>query len=55
MAVVLYAPSLAIEKVTGFPLWASILTTGTVCTIYTSVVIKNDLLSLFKTEGCFIS
>ncbi|CAF0921410.1 unnamed protein product [Brachionus calyciflorus] len=37
MAVVLYSPSLAIEQVTGIPLWLSILSTGLVCTVYTSL------------------
>ena len=37
MAVVLYSPSLAIQQVTGIPLWVSIFVTGFVCTIYTSL------------------
>ncbi|XP_031566421.1 sodium-dependent multivitamin transporter-like [Actinia tenebrosa] len=35
--VVLYAPSLALEAVAGVPLPVSILTTGVVCTFYTSL------------------
>ncbi len=38
MAVVLYSPALAIQYVTGIPLWVSIFVTGIVCTIYTSLV-----------------
>lgn len=37
MGVVLYGPSLALGSVTGFPVWASILLNGIVCTFYTSI------------------
>ncbi|XP_039094427.1 sodium-dependent multivitamin transporter isoform X1 [Hyaena hyaena] len=37
MGVVLYAPSLALNAVTGFDLWLSVLTIGIVCTIYTAL------------------
>ncbi|XP_013378096.1 PREDICTED: sodium-dependent multivitamin transporter isoform X2 [Chinchilla lanigera] len=37
MGVVLYAPSLALNAVTGFDLWLSVLTVGIVCTIYTAL------------------
>uniref|UniRef100_A0A8C6D278 Solute carrier family 5 member 6 n=1 Tax=Moschus moschiferus TaxID=68415 RepID=A0A8C6D278_MOSMO len=37
MGVVLYAPSLALNAVTGFDLWLSVLTLGIVCTIYTAL------------------
>lgn len=36
MAVVLYAPSLALNAVTGFTLWGSVVSVGIVCTIYTA-------------------
>merc|ERR1719209_1302586 len=31
-----YAPSLAMETITGFPAWASVIIVGVICTIYTS-------------------
>ncbi|XP_030618846.1 sodium-dependent multivitamin transporter isoform X4 [Delphinapterus leucas] len=37
MGVVLYAPSLALNAVTGFDLWLSVLTLGIVCTVYTAL------------------
>ncbi|XP_012940323.1 sodium-dependent multivitamin transporter [Aplysia californica] len=37
MAVVLYAPALALNQVTGFSLWGSILSVGAVVTFYTSM------------------
>ncbi|XP_020839502.1 sodium-dependent multivitamin transporter [Phascolarctos cinereus] len=37
MGVVLYAPALALNAVTGFDLWGSVLALGIVCTIYTSL------------------
>ncbi|XP_043917669.1 sodium-dependent multivitamin transporter isoform X2 [Protopterus annectens] len=37
MGVVLYAPSLALNAVTGFDLWGSVLALGLVCTIYTTL------------------
>lgn len=37
MGVVLYAPSLALNAVTGFDLWLSVLTIGIVCTVYTAL------------------
>ncbi|XP_058143740.1 sodium-dependent multivitamin transporter [Dasypus novemcinctus] len=35
--VVLYAPSLALNAVTGFDLWLSVLTIGVVCAVYTAL------------------
>lgn len=37
MGVVLYGPSVALESVTGFPVWASIIALGLICTFYTAV------------------
>ncbi|KAL8566592.1 hypothetical protein ACOMHN_054814 [Nucella lapillus] len=37
MAIVLYAPSLALNAVTGFTLWGAVVSVGTVCTIYTAL------------------
>uniref|UniRef100_A0A9L0RH02 Solute carrier family 5 member 6 n=1 Tax=Equus caballus TaxID=9796 RepID=A0A9L0RH02_HORSE len=37
MGVVLYAPSLALNAVTGFDLWLSVLTLGIVCSVYTAL------------------
>lgn len=37
MALVLYAPSLALNAVTGFTLWGSVISVGLVCTLYTSI------------------
>ncbi|CAH1274556.1 SLC5A6 [Branchiostoma lanceolatum] len=37
IAVILYAPALALETVTKFAVWKTVLITGIVCTIYTSL------------------
>ena len=37
LAVVIYAPSLALEAIAGVPLEATIITTGLVCTFYTTL------------------
>ncbi|XP_036356759.1 sodium-coupled monocarboxylate transporter 2-like isoform X1 [Octopus sinensis] len=37
MAIVLYAPSLALNAVTGFDLWWSVVAVGLVCTFYTTL------------------
>uniref|UniRef100_A0A1A8EYS8 Sodium-dependent multivitamin transporter n=2 Tax=Nothobranchius TaxID=28779 RepID=A0A1A8EYS8_9TELE len=37
MGVVLYAPALALNAVTGFDLWGAVLTMGLVCTLYTAL------------------
>ncbi|XP_033001170.1 sodium-dependent multivitamin transporter [Lacerta agilis] len=52
MGVVLYTPALALNAVTSFDLWASVLTIGLVCTLYTSLgglkaVIWTDVFQTF--------
>ncbi|XP_058469651.1 solute carrier family 5 member 6a [Solea solea] len=37
MGVVLYAPALALNAVTGFDLWGAVLSMGLVCTLYTAL------------------
>ncbi|ELU11741.1 hypothetical protein CAPTEDRAFT_112687 [Capitella teleta] len=37
MGICMYTPSTALEAVTGFPLWASILASGLIATIYTTL------------------
>ncbi|NXO74647.1 SC5A6 protein, partial [Phainopepla nitens] len=37
MGVVLYAPALALNAVTGFDIWSAVLTIGLVCTLYTTL------------------
>lgn len=37
MSIVLYAPALAFNAVTGFSLWGAVLSVGIVCTVYTAV------------------
>nr|XP_002121367.1 sodium-coupled monocarboxylate transporter 1 isoform X2 [Ciona intestinalis] len=37
VGIVIYAPSLALSAVTGFDLWSAVLSTGLVCTFYTTL------------------
>jgi hypothetical protein len=38
MALVLYAPALALSQVTGLNVWISVISIGVICTLYTTVV-----------------
>jgi SSS family transporter len=56
LALAVYAPSLALEQVTGLPLWFSILCTGILTTIYTTLggmkaVIWTDVMQFFVLIG----
>jgi sodium-coupled monocarboxylate transporter 8/12 len=56
LALAVYAPSLALEQVTGLPLWFSILCTGVLTTIYTTLggmkaVIWTDVMQFFVLIG----
>ena len=41
MALVLYAPALALAQVTGINIWTMVISIGIVCTIYTTIGILN--------------
>ncbi|KAK4295680.1 hypothetical protein Pmani_031780 [Petrolisthes manimaculis] len=52
MGLVSYSPSLAMETVTGFPTWGSIIILGLICTLYSSwggvrAVVYTDILQTF--------
>lgn len=56
LAAATYAPALALEKVTGIPLWVTILATGTLTTLYTTLggmraVIWTDVIQLMVLFG----
>ena len=38
MGLVIFTPATAMEVMTDFPLWGSVVITGTVATVYTTVV-----------------
>jgi hypothetical protein len=48
MALVLYAPALALSQVTGLNVWISVISIGVICTMYTTVVRKETILLLSK-------
>ncbi|XP_072028255.1 sodium-coupled monocarboxylate transporter 1-like [Amphiura filiformis] len=52
MGLVIYAPALALNQVTGIDLWGSVLATGLVCTFYTTIggmkaVLWTDVFQVF--------
>ncbi|XP_077979510.1 sodium-coupled monocarboxylate transporter 1-like isoform X2 [Glandiceps talaboti] len=60
MAIVLYAPALALEVVTQFEVWKTVLITGLLCTVYTSLggikaVIWTDVFQFFVLFGALIT
>lgn len=60
MAIVVYGPAIALESVTGFPVWASIISIGVVCTFYTTIggmkaVIWNDVFQAIVMLGGLVA
>ncbi|XP_064456516.1 sodium-coupled monocarboxylate transporter 1-like isoform X1 [Ornithodoros turicata] len=60
MAIVLYAPSLALSQVTGISVWTSVLSIGIICTFYTSVggikaVIWTDVFQVLLMFGAMLT
>ncbi|KAL9963406.1 hypothetical protein ACROYT_G026916 [Oculina patagonica] len=60
MAIVVYGPAIALEAVTGFPVWASITSIGVVCTFYTTIggmkaVIWNDVFQAIVMLGGLVA
>lgn len=60
MAIVVYGPAIALEAVTGFPVWASIVSIGIVCTFYTTIggikaVIWNDVFQCIVMLGGLVA
>lgn len=60
MAIVIYGPAIALEAVTGFPVWASIISIGIVCTFYTTIggmkaVIWNDVFQAIVMLGGLVA
>ncbi|XP_064456965.1 uncharacterized protein LOC135367605 [Ornithodoros turicata] len=60
MAIVLYAPSLALSQVTGISVWTSVLSIGIICTFYTSIggikaVIWTDVFQILLMFGSMLT
>ncbi|CAH3105507.1 unnamed protein product [Porites lobata] len=60
MAIVVYGPAIALEAVTGFPVWVSIVSIGIVCTFYTTIggiraVIWNDVFQAIVMLGGLVA
>ncbi|XP_060089353.1 sodium/iodide cotransporter [Heteronotia binoei] len=58
--IVIYAPALILNQVTGLDIWASLLSTGTICTFYTTIggmkaVIWTDVFQVFVMLSGFIA
>ncbi|XP_055929193.1 sodium-coupled monocarboxylate transporter 1-like [Argiope bruennichi] len=59
MAIVMYAPSLALSQVTGLKVWFCVLSIGLVCTFYTTIggmkaVVLTDLFQVFVIFGAML-
>ncbi|XP_032071076.1 sodium/iodide cotransporter [Thamnophis elegans] len=58
--IVIYAPALILNQVTGLDIWASLLSTGTICTFYTTIggmkaVIWTDVFQVFVMLSGFVA
>nr|KAF6325722.1 solute carrier family 5 member 12 [Myotis myotis] len=57
--VVVYAPALALNQVTGFDLWGSVFATGIVCTFYCTLLMPYFVMEIFATmpglPGLFVA
>ncbi|KAF1666967.1 Sodium/iodide cotransporter, partial [Aptenodytes patagonicus] len=58
--IVIYAPALILNQVTGLDIWASLLSTGVICTLYTTIggmkaVIWTDVFQVFVMLSGFIA
>ncbi|KAM6466860.1 sodium/iodide cotransporter [Liasis olivaceus] len=58
--IVIYAPALILNQVTGLDIWASLLSTGTICTFYTTIggmkaVIWTDVFQVFIMLSGFVA